>query len=707
VNHDVTPYSLTLRLTCLALLALAPLATAQDSAAIVDPAVASILDRPRETPAQQLEALFLLLDLGQQDVAESLWKDFSGQTFDAPAQADLVQTLGAARFLNLSRRATGDQLPGARAFAQNCLRAAAQTGRTPQALAALLERLSDPDAEVRAAARSDLAVTGDPGAVACLEALADASGEGLRTELMRTLAKMRPGVEPLLIAALADGEGTFRRDVVELCGYLRLQKSVPWLAALATGGDPAVQPAANAALAKLGLSAPNTEDARVVVRRAIHRLETQLPAEPGPWWSLQAESAALVARDSTAAEKQLFELARLARLLGKLPSAPEADRRLALLYAYQVADALQQPLPEDLQQWALTTGQLNQTLHDALQNDQLAAAVACVKRLATGADPAALASVDGLPGPLARALVHPNQQLKFAALEAVMQIAPQRSFAGASGVVQALWFFAGGDGAPQAIAAAPVVARASDWAGQLRSAGYEATPTSTGREVLRTALDAPRLELILLDSDIGRPLMREVIYSLRSNPSLARVPVAVLSSLPNLARAEQIAAQDRWVVSTPRPHSDEAMQAVLARLGQLDGAPPSSATRTTRAVAALGWIADLLQQGHPYDELLRDSQLVNQTVLNPNLTDSSLRVLALLGTADSQRQLVNYASTSSLSLATRRQARDAFAQSAERFGKLLTSQELLRQYDRYNTSETADLETQEVLGSLLDTLEKK
>lgn len=709
------------RLLCAATLALAVTQTVcaqQDDlllfeAARHNPAVASVLDMPRETSAQTLQAIFMLLDLGQADVAKSLWGDFVGNDFNDDEKATLVKSLGTARFLNLARREATDNLAGARDFAESCLQTAAKRNRDPQKLAALIDNLNNDSDEIRSAARNDLAVTGDQGAVACLEALAGTTDKQLRTELMLTLAKMRPGVEPLLIAALADSQGQFRRDVVELCGYLYLQDSVPWLAALAAGADsdPTVMSAAHAALAKLGLSALSTDDARAVVLNAIHQLETHEhpPTADNLWWSFHADNTKLSSQEVSANEKQLLQIARLSRALDQLPNATPADRRLALIYAFQVAEATQQPLPDHLKQLAdsLSVAEISDTLHDALTGNQMSAAIACVRLLAIRADDAALASVNGLRGPLAQSLAHPDHDLKFAALEAVMKISPQRSFAGASGVAPALWQFAAGDGAPQAIAASSVVTRASDWAGQLRGQGYDATPVTTGREALLTALNSPRLELILIDSDIGRPLLREVVYSLRSNPPLARVPIAVLSSLDNLSRAKHVAEQDPWTLSTPRPHGEPAMQDVLARLTALGSSQRSAQQRTEQAAAALNWIAGLLENDHPYDELLRDSHLVAETLHNPNLTDSSLRVLAVLGTADSQQQLINYASSSTLALETRQKAVDAFSKSVEHFGKLLTSNEILRQYDRYNASETADQGTQAVLGKILDILEKQ
>ena len=75
---------------------------------------------------------------------------------------------------------------------------------------------------------------------------------------------------------------------------------------------------------------------------------------------------------------------------------------------------------------------------------------------------------------------------------------------------------------------APNPNHANDWAGNLRALGYDATPTVTGIELVQQAVAAPRLALILVDSDIGRPLVREVVYQLRAQPRLSHTPIAVL-----------------------------------------------------------------------------------------------------------------------------------------------------------------------------------
>ncbi len=684
-----------------------------EEAMLRGPAVASVLDMPRKTPAEQLSAVFTLLDLGEGDVAALVWEGMSVEDFGEGTQAELVEKFGTARFLKLARRGAGDRLSGVRAFVENCLAAAAKRGRDPKRLAKLIGDLGDESEAVRHMARADLAVTGDAGAVVCLEALARADEPQLRTELLLTLARMRPGVEPLLVASVAEGRGQFRRDVVELTGYLHLQDAVPWLAAIVAGADqdPRVVSAAYAALEKMGLSTPSQTDARAVVLNAIGRLESRrLPTLPdAQWWSFDVEKKRLAARTVTPTERHLLTLGRLTRLLGELPGATSGDRRLALIYAYQISRLLDQPLPSNFQQSADALGavELSEILREAIDGHQLTAAIACARLLGSRGDAAALHSRgDGRRSPLAAALVHGNRELRFAALEAIMKLAPKRSFAGASGVPRALWSFATGAGAPQVVVASSVAGQANDWAGQLRGLGYEALPVATGREALRVASELSRLELILLDSDVGRPLLREVVYQLRNSSQMAHLPVAVLSSSHGLSRARHLAEHDGHLLATPRPHDLEAMKTVLSRLGKLGTERPTLERRSAQAVAALGWLAQLLETGHPYDEMLRDAQLVSQTLYTPELTKASIRLLAVLGTAGSQQLLVDCASTHSLPIAMRQRAVDALEQSVGRYGKLLTAEETHRQYDRYNASETADSETKKVLGQVLDTLEK-
>jgi hypothetical protein len=292
-----------------------------------------------------------------------------------------------------------------------------------------------------------------------------------------------------------------------------------------------------------------------------------------------------------------------------------------------------------------------------------------------------------------------------------MELGPQRTFAGASYVADALWYFVAGAGEPVAVAAAPVLPRATDWAGQLRSLGFEATAAGTGRGAIAAALDpaaAPRLALVLVDGDLGQPLVGETIYQLRSAARTARTPIIVAASAEGYAATQRLFAHDPLVVVAPRPRGEGALGELVEQAVALAEYPLAEQdVRRQQAAQALAWIASLLSGNGPYDELRRDAALVSRTLLVPELSEPSLRVLGALGTADSQSLLADYASGASVPVESRRAAAAALAGSVDRFGIQLTTEQIVRQYDRYNASETAGAETQAVLGGILDAIERK
>jgi len=339
----------------------------------------------------------------------------------------------------------------------------------------------------------------------------------------------------------------------------------------------------------MGLSSPNAAAARALIRSEIRRLETfsNLNADEATWWIWHHKTGPLAnpgpgklvtnQHPSTIVNK--LAIHRLAATLQFLGVPTVEDQQTELIYWLETATIRAGAVAR---RWdEISTENLSDTLAKAIHDDHLAAATTCAAQLGRRADVAALSSVGGQRSSLATALAHPNRELRYAALEAIMKIKPQQTFAGASGVSPALWHFA------------------------TSAAEKEKQPE-----------------------------------------------------------------------------------------------------HTEQAAAALGWLAELLETGHPYDEMLRDAKQISLTLYQPELTEATLRVLAVLGTADSQQLLLNFISTNTLPIESRRTASQALATSVKRFGKLLTSGEILRQYDRYNASETADSDTQEVLSEVLDLLEK-
>ena len=687
-----------------------------DEASRNNPAVAAILQLPRESASQELQVIFTLIDLGEMEAAAELWKSFSQRNLDDSTLRQLVSQFGTARFLKLARQ-DQELLEGAQDFATKSLEASARFVRDPKRLAQLIGKLNDPTPAVRNAARVDLAATSTAGAVACLEALAKATAKQERTNLLLALLELRPEVDPLIVAVLANSEGQLRRDLCELAGHMHLTQTTPWLGAFCTGleNDQSVVSAAASALAKQGFTLPTAAETRALIWTELRRAEAGVSSSRRPtaeiddWWSFDRSSGKVTAQQLPRQTRELLSTTRLSGLLLNLPGTTPDDQRTALIYAYQAAQALEQPLEPALQEKVLgmEVDELSHALEHALKADSILASKALIQLLGKRQDPLALKSIAGKPAPLAKALKHPDRSVRFRALEAVMEIKPTSTFAGASGMAPALWFFATGAGKPQVIAASSQVGVAQDWSGYLRGLGYDAITTATGRETIRAAIQSTRLQFLVIDSDINRPTLREVVYQLRSNLGTAHTPIAIFSSLENLAEAKELAKTHEYLFAVPRPHRHDVMQSIVDRLKTRLPGETSGDERTAQAARALNWIGELLETGHPYDELLRGSEQVGQALYVKELTAPALRVLAVLGTATSQRQLVDLASTGVVSIESRHAAVSAFATSVKRFGKLLSNEQLQLQYDRYNASESADAKTQAVLGKLLDVLESR
>jgi len=423
-------------------------------------------------------------------------------------------------------------------------------------------------------------------------------------------------------------------------------------------------------------------------------------------------------------------LARLASLLTSCPDPTPAERQLGLIYCLEAAyldlDSQQSGAIEISSEWAtrgqqladaLSTDQLSAALAEAIRRDKLRAAHAVIRQLGQRSDRSALTSPhgspQGRPSPLVQVLRHPSPELRFAALRAIMKMAPAGSFAGSSYLPEALWAFSMGSGPLEALVISPLARRRTAWAGQLRQLCYDAIPMATGRGALQSAAQLTRLALILVDASVSRPTVREVHYQLRASTQAGRVPMAIVCDAARLLEFDRLAATDPLSLAVVRPSDESRLTGMIEHLQQLAQPPPASDTvRLERARQALNGLTQLLQfpssmAGNVYQELRRHHGIAEQTLFQPKLADASLRLLEHLGTADSQFNLLKYASGKTLPIENRRAAVHALAASVNHYGVLLTTQQIRAQYDRYNASQTDDHETQQVLGKLLDVLESR
>jgi hypothetical protein len=215
-------------------------------------------------------------------------------------------------------------------------------------------------------------------------------------------------------------------------------------------------------------------------------------------------------------------------------------------------------------------------------------------------------------------------------------------------------------------------------------------------------------EFVLISDAIDRPSVGELLQQLRREPRTARLPVAVLAREANFQRMEELTAEDPLAVTFPAPYETNAMAYLVGQLRHRAGPNHTLAEeRLEQAAVALDAMARLAAKPAVYGfyELHAQLPAVERAIGTPQLAERAARVLGLLGSPSAQRSLVALASQNERPLNERQAAARAFHIAVQRHGLLLTSAEVLTQYDRYNASATLDRGTQQVLGAILDSIE--
>ena len=130
-----------------------------------------------------------------------------------------------------------------------------------------------------------------------------------------------------------------------------------------------------------------------------------------------------------------------------------------------------------------------------------------------------------------------------------------------------------------------------------------------------------------------------------------------------------------------------------------------AAVRLRQAGRALELLAELEQSPPGLYDLRRGEESALAAVNNPALADKAVAVLASAAAPAAQRALVDLASRPLQPMPLRRAAYESFRRSTAKFGVLLSRDEILRQYRRYNESVKEPAPSRRLLSLILDCLE--
>ena len=677
---------------------------------IQNPAVRAAYTLPRNEPADYLRAVLNLLDLQQPALAQAVFRELLALNLDDQQRADLVARFGTAALLRIGQ---AEQLgPGATTFAQATIAAANAAATAPERINQLVANLGAAAPQQREAIVA-LSTLGEPGVLASLGVLTDPSApeeqkRGARTVLVRSVPL---SVGPLLAAI--EAPEPLRNEAALLLATINPPQAAPLLAA------PAVV-SGNAELARayesLTGQPASIESAEGLLRRSLanivggvppYRVDDQGQLEVWVWDPTKDLPVKLtVSRDDAAT----LHGARLAQGLESLYPDRSGYRVDAAAWGIEASTILRgTALLQDVASpslESLAAHEIDRLILGGLERNHSATAIAALSIHADRKDLGCLLTADGKPSATAQALRAGHPSVRYAALETIAAIDPPRPFPGASFVAQAMTHALSASGNAKVLAVAPRTDVAATWAGQLAAAGYRAEAASTGREAIERARLETDIELVLIDMSIGGPGVREVVFQLRRNPGTELVPIALLAREAQWSIGQQIEEEHWGVRFYPRPHSDEALRSIAEEMRELLPRDwPTPAERQAMRRQTLQWMNHFLASQRDFYRLRAYADEIARAVPAIDATGEAWELLAGLGTHDSQLTLIRAASAAVYPIATREAAAAAFARSVERFGLLLTSDEILLAYDTYNASGGQPKEVQQVLGGLLDTIE--
>ncbi len=437
----------------------------------------------------------------------------------------------------------------------------------------------------------------------------------------------------------------------------------------------------------------------------------------GELWHWDSGAQAAKPRTYDGADAAVAEASRLARELYQLaPEQPEYLRLYLLceLDLAKIDGGVDQPLARGPgSAYARVRQQSAPVIEDvlmmALRQQRFAAAAAAIEVLGEIGNLELLAAIDGVPRRLSAALNHADRRVRFAAVAAVLKLDPRAPFAGSSYLAESLGYFASTVGSRRVLVAHPRATEAQSLAGMLAELGYEADSATSGRAAFVMAQRHPDYEFVLISDSIQGPAVSELVGMFRQDGRLARLPIGVMAASEKLERAASLAAIESLVEAFPRPVDAGTLSLLVERLRR--GIGRSAVTKDERlvhAAAALEWMLQLTENPSVYGfyELSKQEPAVESALQTPELTGRAALVLGRLGSSRAQLSLLDLAGNRARPILDRRAAAAGFRDAVQRRGLMLTRAEVLKQYERYNLSEAADRETQQVLSAILDTIER-
>ena len=396
-----------------------------------------------------------------------------------------------------------------------------------------------------------------------------------------------------------------------------------------------------------------------------------------------------------------------------------------------------------------TISDWEQLLKKSLENNRFVAATFAIRRLAEQGNTDLLQtnsfqSTNGKPRLMVQAVIAPNRNVRFAALEAIMKLTGTPAtqspalepYAGSSLVADTLVWFSQSDGESVLLSGHPQMATAVQTANLFLGLApennkYKTDVATTCRDLFRLAAASPDVEMIVVDARTPQPPVGEFVQRMRQDARTAEIPIAILSNDARDHNPNVNTFQRNTMTEFDRRNPDSPFRTSLSLTYPLlaneesarwvhddliqktaDGRRQTAAEeRLEMAKQALRWLRDIklaeLSTGTKIYHFEDFDAVVWNALHSERRVLEGLQLASVVKSSALQAAIYEMAANVVYPIWLREQAAEAFEESIERFGILLRGQQIQRLYDRYNASEFEPIESQKLLSRLIDVVEDK
>lgn len=686
-----------------------------------DPVVNAILGSNPQTPLALVNAIDLLVDVNRTDLAVDYLKQLKALSLDDQQLYELYKQAGSAKIFRIATQPGLE--PEGQVTAKTILDGAERFANDSARIKNLAETaVRNEDRYQRSVALGDLRLLGDTGAAVLIEKLVDPSYEDAWPRIRQAIGLFGDAAAGPISAALRSNSLKLRLEALYLLRNIDTSDSVESLIGfMLSDSSTALQK--EVASQSLKHLIGYTPDSKEGIGRLQRSAQQYLLDEVGTdrrgdemvkWW-LWNDQRKL---EPTWVTAQTISRIRSFQRAEHLVEVDPDNRDYQILYWLSRLEAakLSGGQNRELLSTTLRTfvdsmdpEMARDVLDKALELNALNAAVATCEILGAIGDPRFLSpDVAGSTSPLISALNAGSIRLTAAAAKAIAKIKPTESFPGSSDYIRALVYLSRSGGLKTAVVGHADLEIAQSLAALTNRQGYTARSVTTARDMFDIAQNDPDLELLVITDKIFRPSFSELVQALRANSRTRRIPILLMVEPENLARAERLAERYDDILVSPMVLNEKVIARQIDNLySNIQFRDTNEVERGDNAIQALDQLDFYASQPekYPFFDVLSYEEDLTNGLTSPARAEVTCRVLGELGTADAQRRLVQLASNFQLPVELREAAVQSFAVAVEKRGLMLSRQQILNQYERYNSSADETEASQQILGSLLDVLE--